>query len=209
MRMAFATLVLVIYQGLFIDVIARSLCATGSKSIGIATRQPLQSLPTCISIHHFLHPALPFYTLPSARAPRNTASPCDYARWPHFGPIPPMDGGGHLVPLSYVYGYRGGVGRRGVAQDTIGDNGLEIRARVRRYQLILSRCAAGFVPKSAISEISRSGQRKNGRSGGNFLSTARCAWAVLGGIPSGWGQFGAVKKLLSFIGGLRRQLNAL
>ena len=71
-----------------------------------------------------------------------------------------MDGGGHLVPLSYVYGYRGGVGRRGVAQDTIGDNGLEIRARVRRYQLILSRCAAGFVPKSAISEISRSGQRK-------------------------------------------------
>ena len=74
MRMAFATLVLVIYQGLFIDVIARSLYATGSKSIGIATRQPLQSLPTCISIHHFLHPALPFYTLPSARAPRNTAS---------------------------------------------------------------------------------------------------------------------------------------
>ena len=37
-----------------------------------------------------------------------------------------MDGGGHLVPLSYVYGYRGGVGRRGVAQDTIGDNGLDI-----------------------------------------------------------------------------------
>ena len=34
-----------------------------------------------------------------------------------------------MVPLSYVYGYRGGVGRRGVAQDTIGDNGLEIRAR--------------------------------------------------------------------------------
>ena len=66
-----------------------------------------------------------------------------------------MDGGGHLVPLSYVYGYRGDVGRRGVAQDTIGDNGLDIRARVRRYQLILSRCAAGFVPKSAISEISR------------------------------------------------------
>ena len=69
----------------------------------------------------------------------------NFARWPHLGPIPPMDGGGHLVPLSYVYGYRGGVGRRGVAQDTIGDNGLDIRARVRRYQLILSRCAAGFV----------------------------------------------------------------
>jgi hypothetical protein len=53
------------------------------------------------------------------------------------------------------------------------------------------------------------GQRKNGRSGGNFLSTARCAWAVLGGIPSGWGQFGAVKKWAVVIGGLRRQLNAL
>ena len=134
----------------------------------------------------------------------------NFARWPHLGPIPPMDGGGHLVPLSYVYGYRGGLGRRGVAQDTIGDNGLDIRARVRRYQLILSRCAAGFVPKSAISEIRRSGQRENGRSGGNFLSETGCAsWAVLGGIPSGWGQFGAVKKLFLFIGGLRRQLNAL
>ena len=130
----------------------------------------------------------------------------NFARWPHLGPIPPMDGGGHLVPLSYVYGYRGGVGRRGVAQDTIGDNGLEIRARVRRYQLILSRCAAGFVPKSAISEISRSGQRKNGRSGEKNLTAKRRAWAVLGGIPSGWGQFGAVKKWAVLIGGLRRQL---
>ena len=81
----------------------------------------------------------------------------NFARWPHLGPIPPMDGGGHLVPLSYVYGYRGGVGRRGVAQDTIGDNGLDIRARVRRYQLILSRCAAGFVPKSAIWKMGRCG----------------------------------------------------
>ena len=75
-----------------------------------------------------------------------------------------MDGGGHLVPLSYVYGYRGGVGRRGVDQDTIGDNGLEIRARVRRYQLILWRCAADFVPKSAILRLADVGQRENGRS---------------------------------------------
>ena len=61
------------------------------------------------------------------------------------------------VPLSCVYGYRGGLGRRGVAQDTIGDNDLDIRARVRRYQLILSRCAAGFVPKSAIWKMGRCG----------------------------------------------------
>ena len=53
------------------------------------------------------------------------------------------------------------------------------------------------------------GQRKNGRPGEKNQIEKRCAWAVLGGIPSGWGQFGAVKKLLSFIGGLRRQLNAL
>ena len=92
---------------------------------------------------------------------------------------------GHLVPLSYVYGYRGGVGRRGVAQDTIGDNGLEIRARVRRYQLILWRCAAGFVPKSAILRFADVGQRKNGRSGGQNQIAKRRAWAVLGGMQSG------------------------
>ena len=132
----------------------------------------------------------------------------NFARWPHLGPIPPMDGGGHLGTLSYVYGYRGGVGRRGVAQDTTGDNGLEIWARVRRYQLILSRCAAGFVPKSAISEISRSGQRKNGRSGGQKLIETRCAWAIPGGIPSGWGQFEEAKKKTAVMDGLRRQLNA-
>ena len=53
------------------------------------------------------------------------------------------------------------------------------------------------------------GQRKNGRSGGQKLIETGCAWAVLGGIPSGWDQFGAVKKWALLIGGLRRQLNAL
>ena len=52
------------------------------------------------------------------------------------------------------------------------------------------------------------GQRKNGRSGEKFLSTAGCAWAVLGGIPSGWGQFGAVKKWPAAIASRRVQLNA-
>ena len=118
----------------------------------------------------------------------------NFARWPHLGPIPPMDGGGHLVPLSYVYGYRGGVGRRGVGQDTNGDDGIKIRAQVRRYQLILWRCAADFVPKSAISEMYPCGSTENGRSGGQNQIEKRRAWAVLGGIPSGWGQFGAVKK---------------
>ena len=81
----------------------------------------------------------------------------NFARWPHLGPIPPMDGGGHWGPLSYVYGYRGGIGRRGVGQDTTGDDGIEIRARARRYQLIPWRCAAGFVPKSAIWTMGRCG----------------------------------------------------
>ena len=52
------------------------------------------------------------------------------------------------------------------------------------------------------------GQRKNGRSGEKNLSAIGCAWAVPGGIPSGWGQFGAVKKWAVVIGGLRRQLTA-
>ena len=53
------------------------------------------------------------------------------------------------------------------------------------------------------------GQRKNGRSGGQKLIETGCAWTIPGGIPSGWGQFGAVKKWAVVIGGLRRQLNAL
>ena len=72
-----------------------------------------------------------------------------------------MDGGGHLGPLSYVYGYRGGVGRKEVGQDTTGDgdDGTKIRARDGRYQLILWRCAADFVPKSTMSEMYPCGSR--------------------------------------------------
>ena len=77
-----------------------------------------------------------------------------------------MDGGGHLVPLSYVYGYRGGVGRRGVGQDTNGDDGIKIRARDGRYELILWRCMAVFVPKSAISEMGRCGSTEKRAIGG-------------------------------------------
>ena len=120
-----------------------------------------------------------------------------------------MDGGGHLGPLSYVYGYRGGVGRRGVGQDTNGDDGIKIRARVRRYQLILWRCAADFVPKSAILRFADVGQRKNGRSGGKNQTAMWGLWAFQGGVPSGWGQFGEAKKKTVLMGGLRRQLNAL
>ena len=77
----------------------------------------------------------------------------DFARWPHLGPIRPMARGGHLGPLSYVYGYRGGIGRRGVGQDTTGDDGIEIRAQVRRYKLIPWRCAADFVVRAEIGHF--------------------------------------------------------
>ena len=53
------------------------------------------------------------------------------------------------------------------------------------------------------------GQRKNGRSGEKNLSAVRFLWAFLGGIPSGWGQFGAVKKWAVVIASRRVQLNAL
>ena len=99
----------------------------------------------------------------------------DFARWPHLGPIRPMDGGGHLGPLSYVYGYRGGIGRRGVGQDTTGDDGIEIRAQVRRYQLIPWRCAAGFVPKSAIWTMGRCGSTEK----------RPLAYSTLGSRPGG------------------------
>ena len=96
----------------------------------------------------------------------------NFARWPHLGPIPPMDGGGHLVPLSYIYGYRGGVGRSGVGQDTTREDDIEIRARDGRYELILWRCAAGFGPKSAISEIGRCGSTEKRAIGGK--KSLRC-----------------------------------
>ena len=50
---------------------------------------------------------------------------------------------------------------------------------------------------------------KNGRSGGKNQTAAGRLWAVLGGIPSGWEQFVAVKKKTQVIGGPRRQLNGL
>ena len=89
-----------------------------------------------------------------------------------------MARGGHLGPLSYVYGYRGGVGRSGVGQDTSGDDGIEIRARGGRYELILWRCMAVFVPKSAISTMGRCGSTEKLAIG--WKKSLRCR-APLGG----------------------------
>ena len=130
----------------------------------------------------------------------------DFARWPHLDPIRPMAGGGHLGPLSYVYGYRGGIWQR----SSVGMTPATKLGHQSGDMSSLYGAAWPFLcPNRPFPRWADVGQRKNGRSGGQNLSAAGCAWAILGGIPSGWGQFGAVKKLLSFIGGLRRQLNAL
>ena len=103
----------------------------------------------------------------------------DFARWPHLGPIRPMAEGGHLGPLSYLNGYRGGVGRSGVGRDTNGADGIEIRARDGRYERILRRCMAVFVPKPAISEMGRCGSTEKRAIGGK--KSLRCPAPL--GIP--------------------------
>ena len=135
----------------------------------------------------------------------------DFARWPHLGPIRPMAGGGHLGPLSYVYGYRGGIGRRGVGQDTTRDDGIKIRARAGRALLARSMALHSAVscPNRPFPRWADVGQRKNGRSVEKNLSAARFLWEFLGGMRSGWGQFGAVKKWAVLIASRRVQLDAL
>ena len=125
----------------------------------------------------------------------------NFARWPHLGPIPPMDGGGHLVPLSYVYGYRGGIGRRSSVEMT---PATKLGHQSGDMSSLYGAAWPFLCPNRPFPRWADVGQRKNGRSGGNFLSETGCALAVLGGIPSGWGQFGAVKKWAVLIGGLTR-----
>ena len=69
---------------------------------------------------------------------------------------------------------------------------------------------AVFVPKSAISEMGRCGSTEKRAIGGKKnLSAVRFLWAILGGVQSGWGQFGAVKKWARLIASRRVQLVAL
>ena len=53
------------------------------------------------------------------------------------------------------------------------------------------------------------GKRENWRSAEKKLSAVRSLWAILGGMQSGWEQFGAVKKWALLIASYRVQLNAL
>ena len=114
----------------------------------------------------------------------------DFARWPHLGPIRPMARGGHLGPLSYVYGYRGGIGRRSSVEMT---PATKLGHQSGDMSSLYGAAWPFLCPNRPFPRWADVGQRKNGRSGGQNLSAAGCAWAILGGIPSGWGQFGAEK----------------
>ena len=131
---------------------------------------------------------------------------CDYARWPHFGPIPPMDGGGHLVPLSYVYGYRGGIGRRSSVEMT---PATKLGHQSGDMSSLYGAAWPFLCPNRPFPRWADVGQRKNGRSVEKNLTATGRAWAVLGGVQSGWEQFGAVKKWAVVIASRRVQLNAL
>ena len=74
-----------------------------------------------------------------------------------------MARGGHLGPLSYVNGYRGGIGRKEVGQDTNGDDGIKIRARGGRYELVLWRCTADSGFRAQIGHLDDGPMWVNGK----------------------------------------------
>ena len=124
----------------------------------------------------------------------------NFARWPHLGPIPPMDGGGHLGPLSYVYGYRGGIGRRSSVEMTpatkLGHQSGDMSSLYGAAWPFL--CPNRPFPRWAHVACGSTGKRPIWQ---NPLSAVRGAWAVPGGIPSGWGQFEVAKKKTAVMGG--------
>ena len=131
----------------------------------------------------------------------------NFARWPHLGPIPPMDGGGHLVPLSYVYGYRGGIGRRSSVEMT---PATKLGHQSGDMSSLYGAAWPFLCPNRPFPRWADVGQRKNGRSAEKNLSAMRRAWAaILGGVQSGWEQFGAVKKWAVVIASRRAQLSLL
>ena len=129
----------------------------------------------------------------------------NFARWPHLGPIPPMDGGGHLVPLSYVYGYRGGIGRRSSVEMT---PATKLGHQSGDMSSLYGAAWPFLCPNRPFPRWADVGQRKNGRSVEKNLSAVGRAWAVLGGVQSGWEQFGAFKKWAGAIASRRVQLPA-
>ena len=130
----------------------------------------------------------------------------DFARWPHLGPIRPMARGGHLGPLSYVYGYRGGIGRRSSVEMT---PATKLGHQSGDMSSLYGAAWPFLCPNRPFPRWADVGQRKNGRSVEKNLSAVRFLWAVLGGVKSGgWGQFGEVKKKTVVMPSRRVQLDA-
>ena len=114
----------------------------------------------------------------------------NFARWPHLGPIPPMDGGGHLVPLSYVYGYSGGIGRRSSVEMT---PATKLGHQSGDMSSLYGAAWPFLCPNRPFPRWADVGQRKNGRSVEKNLSAVRFLWAVLGGVQSAkW--LGAIRR---------------
>ena len=106
----------------------------------------------------------------------------DFARWPHLGPIRPMARGGHLGPLSYVYGYRGGIGRRSSVEMT---PATKLGHQSGDMSSLYGAAWPFLCPNRPFPRWADVGQRKNGRSVEENLSAKRRAWEILGGVQSG------------------------
>ena len=117
-----------------------------------------------------------------------------------------MDGGGHLGPLSYVYGYRGGIGRRSSVEMT---PATKLGHQSGDMSSLYGAAWPFLCPNRPFPRWADVGQRKNGRSVEKNLSAVRFLWAILGGVQSGWEQFGAVKKWALLIARSEVQLVAL
>ena len=117
-----------------------------------------------------------------------------------------MARGGHLGPLSYVHGYRGGVGRRSSVEMA---PATKLGHQSGDMSSLYGAAWPFLCPNRPFPRWADVGQRKNGRSAEKNLSAIGRAWAILGGVQSGWGQFGAVTKFA--VPGVNRrvQLHAL
>ena len=95
-----------------------------------------------------------------------------------------MDGGGHLVPLSYVYGYRGGIGRRSSVEMT---PATKLGHQSGDMSSLYGAAWPFLCPNRPFPRWADVGQRENGRSVEENLSAVRFRlWAFLGGMQSGW-----------------------
>ena len=88
----------------------------------------------------------------------------------------------HLGPLSYVYGYRGGIGRRSSVEMA---PATKLGHQSGDMSSLYGAAWPFLCPNRPFPRWADVGQRKNGRSVEKNLSAKRRAWAILGGMQSG------------------------